>query len=675
MENLASPNWLKFLQEVNLKIFEIWEESKQNSTVSSEKLVQILKNSLKEDQRTTTWSSITPINNLSLSQNQPVSFSKLLEILTLYKEIQISPFTFWSFIFAQRGQYNKDKLAEIITAICENLKITVENASNIAEGLLSPSGCDCGKVIEMWLQNIADTSAVANTCWQLFDRLMHGKPEENKAAINSLIKKIIAPHNNGIRDKAISNLLLFIRPDLTFLMNKNEVQDIIDRPAYWNTAPLYYVDEIKKKQRFSVFEKSSAGKNHFLQYNTQSINNISLHYEIVVGDDRQDIPFKIFTEFHAEPRRKAKNERLLQYLRTALDTCKDGFINIDESWYKNENGLAIRCGNGVSVLESNGTGKDIESVYQELADQMTILFSRIDEKVKNCLAKIDADWHLNEKLELLESSKSLILTGAPGTGKTFTAIQMAEELIKRKGGIWRKVQFHPGYDYSDFIIGLKPEVTNKEKVIFKWKDGIFKTFADEAKNKTTAYVFIIDEINRADLSRVFGEVFSLLEEEYRYPNKEKGITLPNGENFILPDNLYIIGTMNDIDRSVESMDFALRRRFSWYEVTAQESESIVASVINGVEQTKLLAVMRTLNCHIGAENKPLNNICLNLGDEYQLGGAYFLNFTKYKGLNNPEELLWKNHIAIILNEYLRGRKEKEQLLRLLEKEFYDTWNN
>ena len=133
--------------------------------------------------------------------------------------------------------------------------------------------------------------------------------------------------------------------------------------------------------------------------------------------------------------------------------------------------------------------------------------------------------------------------------------------------------------------------------------------------------------------------------------------------------------MNDIDRSVESMDFALRRRFSWYEVTAQESESIVASVINGVEQTKLLAVMRTLNCHIGAENKPLNNICLNLGDEYQLGGAYFLNFTKYKGLNNPEELLWKNHIAIILNEYLRGRKEKEQLLRLLEKEFYDTWNN
>lgn len=295
---------------------------------------------------------------------------------------------------------------------------------------------------------------------------------------------------------------------------------------------------------------------------------------------------------------------------------------------------------------------------------------------------------MNQLLEvpylMLQKSYSVILTGAPGTGKTFAAIQMANELTSQ-GGNWEKVQFHPSYDYSDFIIGLKPEITNNGDVTFEWKNGIFKTFAQSAlaerklaeeENRTAKpYVFIIDEINRADLSRVFGEVFSLLEEEYRYPNKETGITLPNGENFILPDNLYIIGTMNDIDRSVESMDFALRRRFSWYEVTAQESESIVASVINGVEQTKLLAVMRTLNCHIGAENKPLNNICLNLGDEYQLGGAYFLNFTKYKGLNNPEELLWKNHIAIILNEYLRGRKEKEQLLRLLEKEFYDTWNN
>ena len=281
---------------------------------------------------------------------------------------------------------------------------------------------------------------------------------------------------------------------------------------------------------------------------------------------------------------------------------------------------------------------------------------------------------------LLKSSKQLIVTGAPGTGKTYAATKLAEKMTI-DGGVWKKVQFHPGYDYSDFIIGLKPQVVG-DQVSFDWKDGIFKDFANHALEEYKAngdnakpYIFIIDEINRADLSRVFGEVFSLLEEEYRYPNKETGITLPNGENFILPDNLYIIGTMNDIDRSVESMDFALRRRFSWYEVTAQESESIVASVINGVEQTKLLAVMRTLNCHIGAENKPLNNICLNLGDEYQLGGAYFLNFTKYKGLNNPEELLWKNHIAIILNEYLRGRKEKEQLLRLLEKEFYDTWNN
>ena len=691
MENPAFPDWLKFLQKVNLKIFAIWMDCKQNSTVASERLVKILNNSLKEDLRTTTWSSITPINNLSFSKNEPVTFAKLLEILNLYKEIQISPFTFWSFIFAQRGQYNKDKLAKIIAAICENLKITIENTNAIADGLLCPSGCDCDKVIEMWLQNIADASAVSNACWQLFEQLMQDAPEKNKADFNSLIKQIIAPHNNGIRDKAISNLLLFIRPDLTFSINKNEVRDITYKPAYWNTAPLYYIAEIKRKQNFSVFEKYSGGGNHFLQYNAQSKNSISLHYEIVAGNIRGNEPFKIFTEFHIEPYRKNKDEQLLKYLYTELLSCKDEFTSIDTKWFEHNNGFAIRYGNGVSVLDSNGTGKDVENVCKELSEQMTSLFNRIDSKVRVCLDKVESDWLLNEKLEMLKGAQQLILTGAPGTGKTYTAIQMAEELKKQNGGIWEKVQFHPGYDYSDFIIGLKPQVINGQ-VLFDWKDGIFKEFANNAlKERKLAleenrpaqpYVFIIDEINRADLSRVFGEVFSLLEEEYRYPNKEKGITLPGkrkddlDNNFILPDNLYIIGTMNDIDRSVESMDFALRRRFSWYEVKAQDSTHIIKSTdkktgnckIKEEYHTRLERVMTALNACIAGQEAQVN---LNLGEEYQLGGAYFLNFAKYQEEKNPWEQLWDNHIAIILNEYLRGRKNRHELLTVI-KGIYDA---
>ena len=311
---------------------------------------------------------------------------------------------------------------------------------------------------------------------------------------------------------------------------------------------------------------------------------------------------------------------------------------------------------------------------------------------------------MNQLLEvpylMLQKSYSVILTGAPGTGKTFAAIQMANELTSQ-GGNWEKVQFHPSYDYSDFIIGLKPEITNNGDVTFEWKNGIFKTFAQSAlaerklaeeENRTAKpYVFIIDEINRADLSRVYGEVFSLLEEEYRYPNKKKGITLPGKEknetdnDFILPDNLYIIGTMNDIDRSVESMDFALRRRFSWYEVKAEDSERIIDAEKDGVfkitdeeHREVLKRAMTELNKYIGGEEKEgeelkINGqkVSLNLGDEYKLGGAYFLNFAKYQDKVDAWDKLWNNHIAIILNEYLRGHKLRSDIIIAL-REKYDA---
>ena len=293
---------------------------------------------------------------------------------------------------------------------------------------------------------------------------------------------------------------------------------------------------------------------------------------------------------------------------------------------------------------------------------------------------------------------NIILTGAPGTGKTYAATQIAELLTEPSGGNKEEnicqVQFHPGYDYSDFIIGLKPKVIEGQ-VTFDWQDGVLKNFvkkaleerelAEQENRLANPYIFIIDEINRADLSRVFGEVFSLLEEEYRYPKNTKGITLPNGENFILPDNLYIIGTMNDIDRSVESMDFALRRRFSWYEVKAEDSKHIIDAEKNGVfkitdenHRKALKNAMTELNKYIGGEEKEEEKleikgqkVSLNLGDEYKLGGAYFLNFAKYQDKVDAWDKLWNNHIVIILNEYLRGHKLRSDIVIAL-REKYDA---
>ena len=303
--------------------------------------------------------------------------------------------------------------------------------------------------------------------------------------------------------------------------------------------------------------------------------------------------------------------------------------------------------------------------------------------------------------QLVESNLQVILTGAPGTGKTFTAKQVAfaitgdNENTPEEESHVKFVQFHPGYDYSDFVIGLKPVILDAQgnkvadeqggdaaargdvHVSFRWKDGIFKDFAQKAKlaydaavyagGEVPKFVFLIDEINRADLSRVFGELFSLLEEDYRYRIREgehenvHGITLPNGERFVIPENLYIIGTMNDIDRSVESMDFALRRRFAWREVSADESSCIIEAKINDEDvRRRLQTAMHSINEKIADQN-------LRLGTEYQLGGAIFAKYMKY--VDDPEAFkrLWENHIDTILNEYLRGRRDKAEKIKELRK--------
>ena len=262
-------------------------------------------------------------------------------------------------------------------------------------------------------------------------------------------------------------------------------------------------------------------------------------------------------------------------------------------------------------------------------------------------------------ISLLLEKKNLVLTGAPGTGKT----HLAKEIAKQMNAKTRFVQFHPSYDYTDFVEGLRPVLpgdTDKE-VQFERRDGIFKRFCKEALNDLKIiksgqpYVFIIDEINRGEISKIFGELFFSIDPGYR---GEKGkVTTQYQElitdnldefknGFYVPSNVYVIGTMNDIDRSVESMDFAIRRRFAWKEVTPEES------AINMKLAPDVRSKMDKLNSAILK--------CEGLSGAYCIGGAYFLKLK-----DNDYNALWDNHIKGVVEEYFRGNPNSEENIKIL----------
>ena len=385
--------------------------------------------------------------------------------------------------------------------------------------------------------------------------------------------------------------------------------------------------------------------------------------------------------------------------------------------------------------------------------------------------KMSAEYKVYHPLsQTLLQSKNLILRGAPGTGKTYLAKEIAKDLTEGREEQIGFVQFHPSYDYTDFVEGLRPVSNGDGAIEFKLEYGIFKKFCQRAKeaqktggqdnfeeawdlyleyvnsrdekeyltefsyltvnsrnnfninyetksqgtcltksyvyelykdekylkqpyyrnqgkkvleilkkrfglkdyispieiNTDKKFVFIIDEINRGEISKIFGELFFSIDPGYR---GEKGCVSTQyanlhetDEKFYIPENVYIIGTMNDIDRSVDTFDFAMRRRFRFVEVTAESQLYILDNELDGHEEE---AKKRLRNLNAAIENVQ------ELNSHYHIGPSYFRNL---KELDYDYELLWSDYLKPLLEDYLRGSYEEAETLGTLKKAFDLTKN-
>lgn len=235
-------------------------------------------------------------------------------------------------------------------------------------------------------------------------------------------------------------------------------------------------------------------------------------------------------------------------------------------------------------------------------------------------------------VQALNRKNQTVFYGPPGTGKTYAARKFAEKVTEDTSNIWDIVQFHQSYEYEDFIQGLRPK-TDTVNLQYSLEPGKFLQFCKGAEKRADPCILIIDEINRADLSAVFGELMYLL--EYRDEEMDLAQNTSDDDPFKIPKNVYLMGTMNTADRSIALVDFALRRRFGFipfypesYKVLKKKFDA------DGIKTDELIDHLKKINDEIDDQH-------------YSVGFTYFLNAGTKAELKN----IWKLEIEPYLEEY------------------------
>lgn len=401
-------------------------------------------------------------------------------------------------------------------------------------------------------------------------------------------------------------------------------------PKYWKVSEMSVGEEQNytilnengnKRVKAECFQKAKAG-DLLIGYETTPTLKIAAILQITKPNDGESIWFKCIEQL---PMPVSYDDiKLLPILQEhpIVKNSNGSLFELTEEQYNSIINVIRRC-------------NPVENAYSK-QDFLNEVF-------------ISEDNYENMK-GLLELKQNIILQGVPGVGKTFCAKRLCYSLTgKRDDSKICMVQFHQNYSYEDFVMGYKP---NGEG--FELQTGIFYDFCKKAREDTSNnYYIIIDEINRGNLSKIFGELLMLIEKDYRGEKNAIHLAYKKDELFYVPKNLYIIGMMNTADRSLAMMDYALRRRFCFFDMKPcfdNEAFKLYTDNLKSDSFNNVIEAIKRLNQTITDDD--------SLGEGFVIGHSYFCNQKSVE--NKWLERVVKYEIEPMIREYWFDNKEKAE---------------